>query len=135
MSSHHDLLTAVLQQHGYLVPGEALEIERLGGGVSNDVLRVTTPRARLVIKQSLSKLRVQMDWYADQERIWRERDYLQTVGQWLPGNVPAVLFSDEAHFVLAIEEITEATLWKSMLLAGHCEPHSAMRAGSCWPRS
>jgi 5-methylthioribose kinase len=130
MLSHHELLTTVLQQHGYLAPGESPQIERLGGGVSNDVLRVTTPRARLVIKQSLPKLRVQMDWYADQERIWRERDYLQTVGKWLPGNVPAVLFYDEATFVLAIEEITGATLWKSALMAGCCDPHSAQRAGA-----
>jgi aminoglycoside phosphotransferase (APT) family kinase protein len=130
MSTHHDLLTTILQQRGYLAAGETLHIERLGGGVSNDVLRVTTPRTRLVIKQSLPKLRVQMDWYADQERIWRERDYLQTVGAWLPGNVPAVLFADEANFVLAIEEITGATLWKSTLLAGHCDPHSARRAGA-----
>jgi 5-methylthioribose kinase len=129
MSIQSGLLATVLQRHGYLNPGEPIEVEPLGGGVSNHVLRVTTPRQRLVIKQSLPKLRVQMDWYADQERIWRERDYLQVVGEWFPANVPAVHFSDEATYMLAIEEVTEATLWKTTLMAGRCERATARRAG------
>jgi aminoglycoside phosphotransferase (APT) family kinase protein len=93
------------------------------------VLRVTTPRQQFVVKQSLPKLRVQMEWYADQERIWRERDYLLQVGEWFPGSVPAVLFGDEAAYILAIEEVTGATLWKQMLLAGQCDLETARRAG------
>jgi 5-methylthioribose kinase len=129
MSTQHTRLATILRQQGYLRPGEPIQVEPLGGGVSNEVLRVTTPHTRLVIKQSLPKLRVQMEWYADQARIWRERDYLLCVGGWFPANVPAVLFSDEANYVLAIEEITGATLWKSSLLAGHCDLAVAARAG------
>jgi tRNA A-37 threonylcarbamoyl transferase component Bud32 len=70
-----------------------------------------------------------MDWYADQERIWRERDYLVLVGEWLPENVPAVLFWDEGAYVLAIAELTAATLWKQTLLAGQCDLTTARRAG------
>lgn len=123
------LLKKVLERHGYLRTGEEIQVELLGGGVSNNVLRVTTPRQALVIKQSLPKLRVQMDWFADQERIWRERDYLLLVDEWLPGCAPQVLFSDEEHFVLAISEVSGATLWKTALLAGHCNPDVAARAG------
>jgi aminoglycoside phosphotransferase (APT) family kinase protein len=123
------LLKKILGRHGFLRSGEEIEVELLGGGVSNNVLRVMTPRQRLVIKQSLPKLRVQMDWYADQERIWRERDYLLLMNAWLPGCVPQVLFSDEEHFVLAISEVTGATLWKTALLAGQCSPTVAARAG------
>jgi 5-methylthioribose kinase len=130
MSIQPEVLAATLQRHGYLVAGEEIAVERLGGGVSNHVLRVTTPRQRLVIKQSLPKLRVEMDWYADQERIWRERDYLQLVGEWFPGNVPSVLFYDEAAYLLAIAEVTEATLWKTMLMAGRCDADTARRAGT-----
>ena len=127
---HLTLLATVLTRHGYLAAGEPLHVDVLGGGVSNHVLRVVTPRRRLVVKQSLPKLRVAMDWYADQERIWRERDYLQLVGEWFPGHAPAVLFSDEADYLVAISEVTGATLWKQTLMAGVCEPATAVRAGT-----
>ncbi|MCL4861002.1 MAG: hypothetical protein KJZ93_16420, partial [Caldilineaceae bacterium] len=93
------------------------------------MLRVTTPRQRLVVKQSLPKLRFEMEWYADQERIWRERDYLQLVDEWFPGNVPSVLFDDKEAYILAIAEVTDATLWKTMLMAGQCNLTTARRAG------
>lgn len=130
MPELHTLLTTVLRRHDYLGADEPLRIEALGGGVSNHVLRVITPHQRLVIKQSLPKLRVAMDWYADQDRIWRERDYLQLVGEWFPGHAPAVLFSDEAAYLLAISEVTGATLWKQTLMAGECDPATAARAGA-----
>lgn len=129
-AEHHTLLATVLARHGYLAAGETMRVDVLGGGVSNYVLRVVTPQRRLVVKQSLPKLRVAMDWYADQERIWRERDYLQLVGEWFPGNAPSVLFSDEAAFLLAISEVTGATLWKQTLMAGVCDPTTAVRAGT-----
>jgi 5-methylthioribose kinase len=129
MSIQPEVLATTLQRHGYLAAGEPIEVEWLGGGVSNHVLRVTTPRQRMVVKQSLPKLRVEMDWYADQERIWRERDYLQQVGAWFPANVPAVLFYDEGSFLLAIAEVTGATLWKTVLMAGQCQLSTARRAG------
>lgn len=129
MSIQSEALVTVLQRHGQLAAGETIEVERLGGGVSNHVLRVTTPRQRLVVKQSLPKLRVEMEWYADQERIWRERDYLQLVDEWFPGNVPSVLFDDKEAYILAIAEVTDATLWKTMLMAGQCNLTTARRAG------
>ncbi len=127
------LLAPILTQHGYLAADQdaaAVQIEPLGGGVSNEVFMVRTPSHTLVVKQALPKLRVAMEWYADQTRIWRERDYLEVVGAWLPTNVPRVLFYDEAHYLLAIEAIREATLWKSLLMAGECDPAVAARAGS-----
>jgi 5-methylthioribose kinase len=129
MTIQPEFLAAVLQRHGYLATGESIQIELLGGGVSNHVLRVTTPRQTLVVKQALPKLRVEMEWYADQERIWRERDYLLLVGQWFPGAVPAVLFSDEEAYMLAISEVTKATLWKQILMSGRCDRSTAVRAG------
>ncbi len=127
------LLAPLLTHYGYLAADQnaaAVQIEPLGGGVSNDVFFVRTPSHALVVKQALPKLRVTMDWYADQTRIWRERDYLQVVAAWFPNHVPAVLFSDEAHYLLAIEAIRDATLWKSTLMAGECDLAVADRAGS-----
>ncbi len=126
------LLAPLLSQYGYLAANQdadAVRIEPLGGGVSNEVFFVRTPSHQLVVKQALPRLRVAMEWYADQTRIWRERDYLQVVSTWFPHNVPAVLFSDDANYLLAIEAIRNATLWKSTLMAGECDPAVARRAG------
>ncbi len=115
------LLKSVLQQHGLLDATEEIQVDLLGGGVSNHVLQVTTPHQTLVIKQSLPKLRVAMDWYADQSRIWRERDYLQWVGEFLPANVPQVLFSAGEHYLLGMGAIPHSMMWKKPLLDGVCD--------------
>jgi 5-methylthioribose kinase len=122
------LLQALLRRHGLLNAGETIQIRSLGGGVSNNVLRVDTPRQAIVIKQSLPKLRVEMDWFADQARIWRERDYLLLLGAWMPANAPRVLFSDPAHFILAMTAVGDATLWKTTLMAGRCDPQGVTPA-------
>ncbi|MDQ3250576.1 MAG: hypothetical protein M3Q45_15395 [Chloroflexota bacterium] len=46
------LLQVVLQRHGLLQTDEEIQMRSLGGGVSNHVLLVETPRQALVIKQS-----------------------------------------------------------------------------------
>ena len=62
--------------------------ELLGGGVSNVVIRVGMGDGgddALVLKQSLPKLRVEEDWFADRERIYRERagiDYVRGTYRW-----------------------------------------------------
>ena len=114
------LLKSVLQHHGLLGAAEEIQVDYLGGGVSNHVLQVVTPRQTMVIKQSLPKLRVAMDWYADQSRIWRERDYLQWVGEFLPANVPPVIFSDDEHYLLGMRAIPNSVMWKKPLLDGVC---------------
>ena len=130
----YQIIEQILRQRGLLFPGESAQIEPLGGGVSNHVLLVITPRQRMVIKQSLPKLRVEMEWLADQARIWRERDYLLLVAEILPDQVPQVLFSDEEHYLLAISEIAEATVWKQFLVAGDCNPQLAAQAGELLAR-
>jgi len=51
---------------------DAPRISELGGGVSNTVLLVESGERRFVLKQSLGKLRVEQEWLADRERIFRE---------------------------------------------------------------
>lgn len=117
-----DSLGPLLRRHGFLEEGEHYQAHALGGGVSNIVLRVETPGQTLVIKQSLPQLRVEMPWYADRDRIWRERGYLEFVARLLPANVPTVLFAEPELYVLAMTAVPDdATLWKQALLAGECD--------------
>jgi 5-methylthioribose kinase len=106
-------------------------VQELGGGVSNRVLLVETAGGRVVLKQSLDRLRVADEWLADRARIFRERDGLRDAARLLPaGAVPRVLWSDDAQFLFAMEAVpSEARNWKSELLAGRLDPALAAAAG------
>ncbi len=123
-----DNAAGYLRQRG--LPG-AWRAVPLGGGVSNTVLLAQDGERRVVIKQSLGKLRVQEDWFAARERIWRECAALRALAPLLPaGSVPAVVFEDRDNFVYAMEAAPAgARDWKSMLLEGETGDDTARRAG------
>ncbi|MEZ5401499.1 MAG: phosphotransferase [Bryobacteraceae bacterium] len=106
-------------------------VRELGGGVSNIVLLAESPAMRLVVKQSLGQLRVEEEWLADRERIFRECDALRLLAPHLPpASLPAVVFEDRENFVFAMEAAPAAARdWKSHLLAGRCDPSVAAHAG------
>jgi 5-methylthioribose kinase len=95
-------------------------ITPLGGGVSNTVLLVECEAGRFVMKQSLAKLRVQEDWFADRHRIHRECAALRALAPHLPaGAVPRVVFEDPANCLYAMDAAPAgARDWKTLLLAG-----------------
>src|SRR3954453_9354927 len=97
-----------------------IEATDLGGGVSNHVVLVNTPGQRFVLKQSLSKLRVQEDWFSDRSRIFREAEALLRLAPILPeGSVPVLLFEDRERYAFAMSAAPEgARTWKSDLLSG-----------------
>jgi 5-methylthioribose kinase len=112
--------------------GERVRVaQELGGGVSNRVLLVETANGRLVLKQSLDRLRVADEWMADRSRIFRERDGLRDAARFLPaGALPRVLWSDDANFLFAMDAVPpEARNWKAELLAGRLDPAIAAAAG------
>jgi 5-methylthioribose kinase len=122
---------AHLRAKGWLRPDEPAEVTFLGGGVSNIVLKVKTPRQSLVLKQALPKLRVEMDWRARIDRIWTERDALKLLGQILPdGQAPRVVYDDPENYLFAMTcAPDDARNWKDELMAGHIEPWVAGEAG------
>lgn len=122
---------------------DAATAQFLGGGVSNIVIRVNPGdegAAPLVLKQSLPKLRVEEDWFADQERIHRERsgiDYARglssnTADASAPGwTVPAVVDEDPDSFVYVMTATPAgAANWKDALLAGHVDVQVAGQVGA-----
>src|SRR5213593_3060445 len=78
------------------------EVEPLSGGVSNLVLRVTTPDRRFVLKQSRPQLRTRDAWFSDLNRIHREKEVMQALHPFLPSVVPEVLHVDRPNYVYAM---------------------------------
>jgi 5-methylthioribose kinase len=110
---------------------EAAHVGELAEGVSNVVLRVETPSGCFVLKQSRPQLRTRDPWFSDIDRIWRERDAMVLLRPLLPASaVPAVLWSDEANYALAMSHAPEPFRnWRSVLLAGEVDLALGERAG------
>src|SRR5881227_1334282 len=81
---------------------DGAEVEALSGGVSNLVLRITTPQRRFVLKQSRPQLRTRDPWFSDLARIYREQEVMQALQPYLPSVVPEVLFVDRPNYVYAM---------------------------------
>jgi 5-methylthioribose kinase len=125
-----DNAAAYLRDRGWVSPGP-IQIEALGGGVSNQVLRVTTDATTFVVKQSCPKLRTRDAWYSDLDRIFREQEVMKSLAPLLMGAVPEVLHVDRDNFVFAMSAAPrEASSWKADLLAGHIDLQIGWRAGS-----
>ncbi|MYC34483.1 MAG: phosphotransferase [Chloroflexi bacterium] len=132
-----------LVNQGVISPdnGRRARAELLGGGISNIVISVSLGAdcGGLVLKQSLPKLRVQEDWFADQSRIHRERaglDFVRglvsdsAVGQQFSWAVPEVVHEDQDNFVFVMTAApADGTNWKEQLLAGHIDVSVAERVG------
>jgi 5-methylthioribose kinase len=106
-------------------------VTELGGGVSNTVLLVETGGGRMVLKQSLGKLRVEQDWFSDRERIFREAEAMRALAPHLPtGGVPEILFEDRANCTFAMSAAPAgAKTWKARLMAGEVRAETAARIG------
>ena len=92
-----------------------------------------------MLKQSLPKLRVQEDWFADQSRIHRERAGLDfarglasdsAAGQQSSWSVPEVVHEDRDNFIFVMTAApADGVNWKEQLLAGHIDVSVAERVG------
>ncbi len=121
-----------LRSRGLLPPGVQPEVQVLGWGVSNILLKVTWGQGCLVVKQSLPKLRVEDDWFADRSRIYRETECMQLLGRLLErGRVPQVLYQDRENYLFVMTcAPAHGALWKEQLLRGEVDISIAARVGS-----
>src|SRR5579884_78637 len=119
-----------LRSRGWVGPGPA-RVEALGWGVSNIVLRVTTPDDCFVLKQSRPQLRTRDAWFSDLDRVYREQEVMELLHPLLPPlTVPRVLHADRANYVFAMSHAPAgARVWKEMLLGGEVDPGLGERAG------
>lgn len=113
------------------ISGEA-RVRELGGGVSNNVFLVEDRDSRIVLKQSIPRLRVRDEWLADRSRIFREWEVMQALRAILPeGRLPGLLFVDEPRFLYAMSAAPpDSSDWKSRLLSGDCSVRTARLAGT-----
>jgi len=102
----------------------------LGGGVSNNVVRVETADGPLVLKQALGRLRVADEWLSQRERVFGEAEAMRALAPLLPaGAVPEVLFEDRAAYLFAMRAAPKTALtWKQMLMDGAADESDAIRA-------
>ena len=78
-----DALRRYLKQ--YASRGEPVSFEKLEGGVSNRVVKVTwADGGGWVVKQALAKLRVSVDWFSSPERIVVEARALRWLNRLAP---------------------------------------------------
>ncbi|MFN8528098.1 MAG: phosphotransferase [Anaerolineae bacterium] len=114
-------LQAYLTETRRITPGETIEMRTLSGGVSNRTVWVRRENGEAwVIKQALAKLRVQVDWFSDPGRIHCEALGLEWLPKFTPpGTIPALVFEDLDHYILAMQAIPQPhDNWKTLMLAG-----------------
>ncbi len=116
-----DNVIPYLRERGWIGDGPATA-ELLSGGVSNQVLRVTTLGDLFVVKQSRPQLRTRDAWFSDLDRIYRELEVMQALQPHLPGVVPQVLHVDRENYVYTMSHAPlDAFVWKAELLAGRID--------------
>ncbi len=119
-----------LRRRGW-IGSEPAEVEALGGGVSNAVLRIATPDRSFVVKQSRPQLRTRDAWFSDLDRVYREQEVMQALHPLLPQVVPEVLFADRDNYAFAMSAAPpESRGWKQMLLDGEVDPALGERIGA-----
>jgi len=76
-----------------------------------------------VLKQALSKLRVEVDWFADPRRVHREAAGIRWLSSTLPeGTVPGLVFEDHERHIIAMEAVPlPHEIWKTVLLRGEVD--------------
>ena len=118
-------------RHRGLIPDAAVTIERLSGGVSNDVLAVSGGGVALVVKRALRRLRVAEEWLADPGRVLAEGEALRAAARLQPDRVPPVLDIDRDAYVIVIGRAERGAYeWKDDLLAGRVDLVVAARLGT-----
>ena len=100
------------------------------------MLLVEEGTRRLVVKQALGKLRVEQEWLADQNRIFRESAALRKLAPCLPErSLPAVVFEDRENFIFVMNAAPGASVcWKDLLLNGEIRVETGQRVGELLAR-
>ena len=120
----HDRLLMYLRTAGHIAAEESPRFSTLPGGVSSRTVLVERPAGEpWVIKQSLAKLRVDVEWYSDPERIHREAAGIRRLSELAPpGTIPPLIFEDHEHHLIAMAAVPQPhSNWKTLLLGGEVD--------------
>jgi aminoglycoside phosphotransferase (APT) family kinase protein len=122
-------LVASLRSTGLV--GESARYERLTGGISSDIWKVTTPERSFCVKRALPQLAVEVEWRVPVERNRFEVDWYKIAEELVPGAAPRVLAHDEDAMLFAMEFLdpAEFKLYKDELREGRADPEIADEVG------
>lgn len=111
---------------------ETPAITILGGGVSNLVACVRTPRGTWIVKQALAQLRVKDEWLADRTRIFAETACLRLIHNLVRDHpAPAVVLEDREDFACVLEYAGDNShTWKQDLLSGRVDQSVTLRVAA-----
>ena len=127
----HAELHDALCRLGLVGPDERVRFEPLTGGVSSDILLVTTAKRQFCLKRALSRLKVAAVWEAPISRNAAEAAWLRQVGEWFPDNVPAVIAADATAGLFAMDFLPSDAypVWKTQLSTGVIDVDFASKVG------
>lgn len=116
---------------GVIPEGAAIVAERLTGGVSSDIWKVSAGERAFCVKRAMARLAVKEDWFAPVERNRYERLWFETVATRVGAVAPSVLAHDDEamFFVMDWLDPADHRLWKSELLAGRADRDFAAEVG------
>ena len=125
-------LVEALRACGQLGPHQAATFHPLTGGVSSDVFRAHIEDGRvLVVKRSIPRLRVSVEWRAPVERAAGEVRWLKLVRAIDPRLAPEVLAEVPDAFLFVMEYLDPDThaVWKDAMASGRVDPGFAASVG------
>jgi 5-methylthioribose kinase len=105
---------AYLRERGVIPPRAEPTVRGLSGGISNTVLGVKWSGGAVVVKQSLPKLRVAVDWEFDPRRIIAEAECMAALADLVAaGEVPTLMDLDRERLAFTMSHApTGGTVWK-----------------------
>lgn len=110
--------------------GRPVSARRLPGGVSSDVFAVDGPHQGVVVKRSLSELRVKALWRATRERTLTEARAIRFARETTPTRVPRLVDVDATSLTLAVERAPRSSRnWREALLAAPADPEIGAELG------
>jgi aminoglycoside phosphotransferase (APT) family kinase protein len=117
---------------GLIARQERFQADRLTGGVSSDIWKVTARGRVFCVKRAMPKLAVTDEWFAPIERNHYERRWYEVARARVAGIAPQVLAADEDAMLFAMEYLDPADhrLWKSELMAGRVDLSFAGQVGT-----
>lgn len=124
-------LATYLHARGVAPAQAAIAVRALDGGVSNVVLLAEWDGGGVVVKQSLARLQVAIEWRFDRARIFVERDCLDVLAQRLPGAAPTVVFADDAQYAFGMTVAPAGgEVWRAALHLGRFDAATTERAAA-----
>ncbi len=126
-----DEILARLVRLGLAGAAQAVTAERLTGGVSSDIWKVSAGGRVFCVKRAMAKLAVKDDWFAPVERNRYERQWYELASKRVPGSAPQILAHDDAAMFFAMEWLdpSDHRLWKADLMAGRVDIALAAAVG------